>query len=96
MQRKLFSNSLRSFKDNCPSFFTKRLLSTARIWSQTAKDAFVKPQTATTNGGRAVAEEDKGMTTTVCLAKLIGLALTITHGRNFFISAPCVGSKFTQ
>jgi hypothetical protein len=47
-------------------------------------------------GGRGLPAEERGTTTTVLLASLIGVAPIITQGRFFLISDPIVGSRLTQ
>lgn len=52
--------------------------------------------TSMVKGGLGFPADERGTTTTVLLASLIGVAPINTQGRFFLISAPVVGSRLTQ
>ena len=90
------SKALMSFSERLPATFFNRLLSTVLIWSHTAVTCFPRQETEIVSGGLAVAKVERGTTTTVRLAWLIGVAPTSTQGLSLLISEPIVGSRFTQ
>ena len=96
IRRRASSICSRSLAVRDPADSRNRLLSTARSWSHTAMTLRPRHSTSMARGGLGMPELDNGITRTVRLAWLIGVAPMRTHGLCFLISEPTVGLRSTQ